>query len=465
MKKYILSSLLVMLLPFALCGQALRGSYFMDSSIQRVKLNPSFAPKTNYFTIPVVGDLSINVDSNLGAQNFLFPKNGVLYTYLNQNVTSAEFKSLLPELPHIQFDFNTDLLGTGFYLGKRSFLTIDVGLKTDVKMNIPSQFFIFFKDGMTSPEQVYNFKDFAISENVYAQLSVGYRRDMSDLVPGLSVGMKVKALAGVSKMDVRINDAEIFMSSDKLEVKAEAEGTMYGKFVEYVEPVNDGENGKFKINPSELAPSGWGVAVDLGAEYKLKFDNPIVNGVNFSASVVDLGAIFYSEDAVTTLTSGGHSSFKGFQGISTDFDFSHALKNITQDFLSLADLQKVQGGKSGTASLINKAFAGVEVPFINNLMSVGLLYSYMYGFSDLTASYNLKVANIFNVGVNYSFLNTTKSFGCILEFVPRNGVAIFLGSDYVSFNYTPQGIPVDKALINAKLGIQATFGSKYLKKN
>ena len=83
-----------MMLPVALFGQALRGSYFFDSSIQRVKMNPAFAPKTNYFTLPVLGDLSLNVNSNIGVSNFLFPKNGELYTYLNQNVSSAEFQAL-----------------------------------------------------------------------------------------------------------------------------------------------------------------------------------------------------------------------------------------------------------------------------------------------------------------------------------------------------------------------------------
>lgn len=97
-------------------------------------------------------------------------------------------------------------------------------------------------------------------------------------------------------------------------------------------------------------------------------------------------------------------------------------------------------------------------------MSVGLLYSYMYGISDLTASYNLKVKDIFNVGLNYSFLNTAKTLGFIMEFVPRNGMAIFFGTDYMNFSYIPQGLPVDKVIMNAKLGLQVTFGTKHIKK-
>ena len=66
MKKYIFICLAVLLLPISTSAQALRGSYFFDSSIQRIKMNPAFSPRTNYVTVPVLGDLSFNINSNIG---------------------------------------------------------------------------------------------------------------------------------------------------------------------------------------------------------------------------------------------------------------------------------------------------------------------------------------------------------------------------------------------------------------
>ena len=51
-----------------------------------------------------------------------------------------------------------------------------------------------------------------------------------------------------------------------------------------------------------------------------------------------------------------------------------------------------------------------------------------------------------------------------MEFVPRNGMAIFFGTDYMNLSYIPQGLPVDKVIMNAKLGLQVTFGTKHIKK-
>ncbi|MBR5611332.1 MAG: hypothetical protein IKW65_07450 [Bacteroidales bacterium] len=462
MRKYIFTYFILMMLPVALFGQALRGSYFFDSSIQRVKMNPAFAPKTNYFTLPVLGDLSLNVNSNIGVSNFLFPKNGELYTYLNQNVSSAEFQALLPAQPRIQMAFDTDLLGAGFYVGPKGYVTFDIAERMNLSMNVPSDLFMFLKEGMA--KDTYNFKNFTIYQDAYVQISGGYRRDLSDVVPGLAVGAKLKFLVGLDRIDMKINNAQIYMSQDKWELNTDAEGTIYGTWLDFVPAAQEGELPKVEMDFSKLAPAGYGVAVDLGAEYKLKLDNPVIDGVNFSASVVDLGTIFYSENGTIKLQSKGSAAFEGLKDINAQFDIDQSLKKISADFMALANLQEVQGAKGGSGALTPKAYVGVEAPMLNNLMSVGLLYSYMYGISDITASYNLKVKDIFNVGVNYSFMNTAKTLGFILEFVPRNGVAIFLGTDYMNMSYIPQGLPVDKVIMNAKLGIQATFGSKFCKR-
>lgn len=461
MKKYIFICLAVLLLPLSAGAQALRGSYFFDSSIQRTKMNPAFSPRTNYFTVPVLGDLYFNVNSNIGASNFLFPKNGELYTYLNQNVTTAEFLALMPENPKIQAGIDADLIGTGFFVSNKDFISINIAERLDVNFNVPSELFVFLKDGMA--KDTYNFRDFAIKQNAYLQVSAGYKRNLGDVVPGLSIGANIKFLTGLLRADMRINEASVHMSQDKWELNTDAEGVIYGKGVNITSASDDGET--TKISVKGVGPAGFGMAVDLGFEYKLKLDIPVLDGVNFSASVVDLGTIFYSDEYVTRLTSSGNAVFEGLDNINTEFDMEGSLKRITDDFMALADFEEAPLGATRLSKwLTPKAYVGVEAPMLNNLMSVGLLYSYMYGINEITASYNLKVKNVFNVGVNYSFLNNARTIGFLMEFIPRNGVAIFFGTDYMNLQYTPQGYPVDKFIMNAKLGIQATFGSKFIKK-
>ena len=38
----------------AVSAQALTGTYFLDNSLMRTRLNPAFSPRSNYFGIPVL---------------------------------------------------------------------------------------------------------------------------------------------------------------------------------------------------------------------------------------------------------------------------------------------------------------------------------------------------------------------------------------------------------------------------
>ena len=86
-------------------------------------------------------------------------------------------------------------------------------------------------------------------------------------------------------------------------------------------------------------------------------------------------------------------------------------------------------------STLPSFYLGAEMPFLNNKMSVGALYSarksYVATRNELTLSYNLTPAKWFALGVNYSFLNTTKTLGWILELTPKAGPNFFIGSDYM----------------------------------
>ena len=60
-------------------AQALKGSYFLDSSMNRHELNPAFAPRANYFQMLGIGNMGFGVGTNLEVPTFLYPsKDGLL---------------------------------------------------------------------------------------------------------------------------------------------------------------------------------------------------------------------------------------------------------------------------------------------------------------------------------------------------------------------------------------------------
>ena len=88
----IIIMVVLLMMPFVAGAQALKGSYFIDNSLNRNKMNPAFAPRTNYFQMPAMGNLYAGVMSNLDVPTFLYPMNGELVTFLNSQVSVDQFE-------------------------------------------------------------------------------------------------------------------------------------------------------------------------------------------------------------------------------------------------------------------------------------------------------------------------------------------------------------------------------------
>ena len=114
-KKTLFAALVAILIPLSLSGQAVNSSYFIDNSLQRVRLNPAFSPEASvgYFGA-LLGGVSVNIGSNMATEDFLFNKDGQLYTYLNKNVTVEEFAARFKTDPTFNFKMNEELLADRF---------------------------------------------------------------------------------------------------------------------------------------------------------------------------------------------------------------------------------------------------------------------------------------------------------------------------------------------------------------
>ena len=93
-------------------------------------------------------------------------------------------------------------------------------------------------------------------------------------------------------------------------------------------------------------------------------------------------------------------------------------------------------------------------------MSVGLLYSarfsHSYARHELTASYNLTPCKWFALGLNYSFLNTFRSMGAVLEFTPKVGPCLFIGMDYIPMEWA--NAPIMEGVLGEYPGFMRMLG-------
>ena len=110
------------------------------------------------------------------------------------------------------------------------------------------------------------------------------------------------------------------------------------------------------------------------------------------------------------------------------------------------------------------------MPFMDNKMSVGALFSsrksYFASRNELTLSYNASPFNWLSAGLNYSFLNTTKTIGWIVELTPKSGPCFFIGSDhfFLSRAKAPENFPLEYIPMswrfNLHFGLAVALGKK-----
>ena len=474
MKRFYLI-LIICLFPLLASGQALKGSYFSENSAMRNKMNPAFAPRSSYFGFAALDNIGFGMTGNVGVSNFLFPSgsgDGSLLTFLHPDVSSETFLKKLPANPHIDLDFDTDILNIGFFTGKNSFWSIGLGVKVDGEANLPKELFTFLKNGAANDPQEYNIRNLSVIANAYAELSLGYSHDMSDIVKGLSVGARVKFLAGIGRLDARINNMNLRMASDQWRVQADAAGYLMFNALD-VYRNSDGFGTEF--DTSRIGLAGMGAAFDFGAEYRLHI-NDFFDSIRFSAAVTDLGFLNFPARSVQKFQTSGDVVYTGVDNIEIgeNMNLDDTFNEITDQFKGFLDNLEEVPGEKVNSRIKPQVYVGVEMPFLWNKMSLGLLYNAKFGYTstrnELTLALNARPGKAFNIGVNYSMLNTAKSIGWLIEFTPRSGIGFFLGTDYMMLEYAnvqvTEGLslpvlPVNQLNINMRFGFHLALGNPY----
>ncbi len=462
-KNNILVALVLLMIPAFAGAQVLKGSYFLDSSVNSHKMNPAFAPRANYFQLPGIGYTGFGMYSNLDLPLLTYPVDGKLGTFLHPSVSVDQFRRDLPKHLHLDMDMETTILSFGGFNKKKAFwnFTIDTRVMADV--DLPSDLLLFMKQGMGTESHKYNIGNVNAYATGALQMAFGYSREY---LKGLRAGFKVRAIAPVAYLGLNLEDVSLTTGADKWTINTN--GYLYAAMSGLKMQMSDEPNsiaspefdtGEFIANKG-LA--GLGYSFDLGLEYTLEVGSA-VDGLAFSFAVTDLGQIFYNKKSVSAFKNTGTMDWVGFhvdEGLNVNFE--EAVADLQENAAGLLDLQQMSHPQKLVRSTMPRIYAGVELPFLKRSMSVGLLYSarfsHSYARHELTASYNLTPCRWFALGLNYSFLNTTKSMGAVLEFTPKAGPCLFVGLDYFPMEWAHA--PILESMLGQAPEFLGQFGFK-----
>lgn len=449
-------------------AQALQSGYFMEGYTFRHLMNPAYAAERNYVSIPALGNVNVGTQGNVGLSKFLFPYQGdQLTTFMNSSVSSAEFLGGLKDNNRINANVNLTLLSGGFKAWG-GYNTVDLSVRSQSSISLPYELFEFMKLGMQGTSTSYDMSDLGVSSRNFVQLAFGHSRDLTGK---LRVGAKVKILMGLARVDMKMTDMHVEMNQDKWMVSANGEMNMALKGMTV--PTKE-ESGRVIDNPSQadlidwdnidtdgFGLTGFGLAVDLGATYKL------MDNLTLSASILDLGYLSWKNN-VKGITKNQPWEFDGFQNIPVSpelgDDDPNSLKSqaeaLGKDLEDYASFHRESVG-SGSTALGATLNIGVEyaLPMYDRLRFGFLSTSRFQGVNSWTEgrlSANVTPVDWVDAGVNVAMSSFGASFGWIVNFHPK-GFNFFVGMDQLMGKVNPQFIPVDNMNMNLSLGMNVTF--------
>jgi hypothetical protein len=447
-------------LASAATAQNLNSGYFTDGYLYRHTLNPAFGNDQSYVAMPALGNLNVGMNSNLRVDDILFNVNGRTALFLNPQVSTSEFLDGIHDKNKITENLRLQILGTGFK-AFGGYNTFEINARQDLGLNIPGSLFRLAKEGIEN--KTYDISNFNAHAGGYAEIALGHSRQINDQ---LRVGAKLKVLLGIANIDANFKKAQLTLGENEwigitdAEIQASIKSMKYE--IEETERGPEGEETTHKyvsgLDIDSWGINGFGLAFDLGAEYKLD------KNWAFSASLLDLGYIGWNNNYVAS-TNGERQINTDKYIFNVDEDASNSFENeadrLMEGLSALYELQDNGDMGSRSKALAATMNLGVQyTPDFYDKLSFGLLNSTRmagkYSWTEFRLSANVAPTNIFSASANMALGTYGTSFGWLLNFHP-SGFNLFVGMDHTLGKLAKQGVPLS-GRANVNIGINFPFG-------
>ena len=454
----IMSAALLLSVSLGAAAQEFRTSYFMKTSNLRHQMNPALL-EDSYFTTPVLGNLNIGATGNVGYKNFVYKlQNNPEYTqttFVHPSVSASQFLGDLSDNNKIDVYANINIFSVGFKAFGGTNL-IEMNVRSNTNVALPKELFEFMK--LTGAREHYSFSDLGVRSQNYAEIALGHSRNINDK---LRVGAKLKFLVGMAYADLDVDRMDITMNGDYWRIAADTRlnaGVLDSKFEYDEDPETNAPDGRRRVKGLDdvaFGVPGFGMAVDLGATYRLNDD------WTFSAAVTDLGFIGWS--GTKTASSQGDYTFDGFEDIYAKGDEAEEVNKIGEQFDRLGDdLEEMfsvydDGEKSVSQMLAATVNVGAEytLPVYRNLR-FGFLYTGrihgIYSYHQAMLSANVRPVKWFEAVLNTTASTTGFMFGGAISFKAPH-FNFFLGSDRILGKVNKQFIPLNNMNANVCMGM------------
>lgn len=433
-------------------AQTLNSAYFTNDYKFRHTMNPAYGNEQNYVSIPVLGNINVNVHGNFGIEDVIMdnplygqPGQKRLTTFMNPYISAGDaLDGFSTGNNRLVEDLNLTLLSAGFK-AFGGYNTVELNVKQSLGMSIPYEFFEFAKN---VGNNTYNIGDINFGAQAYAELAFGHSRQLTEK---LRVGAKLKFLFGGARADFEFKDLRADLAAnDKwtLTGQGTANVSLKGfqfksKMKEYQEEGREPYETIDDVDVDGGGLGGFGMAVDLGGIYKLNDD------WTFSAAVLDLGFISWSNN-VQAVNNGTPFEFDGFHDVAVSSSEGDKLSVKTDklsdqftDFANLRDEGDQGGRTTGIGATLN--FGAEYTLPVYRQVKFGLLSSTRirgkYSWTEGRLSANYEPLKWIDGNINFAVNSFAASMGWVINIHPK-GYNFFIGMDHLLGSLSKEGIPL-----------------------
>lgn len=443
--KTIIAGAALMFTATAAQAQHTESGYFTDGYLFRHEMNPAIANDQNYVSMPILGNMDFTLHGNIGIKDVLYNVNGKTSLFTNPGVSASEFLGNIKDKNKLGTDIKVQILGAGFKAWG-GYNTISIKERANVESNIPGTLLTLAKEGLTN--KAYDIKDLKANANSYIELAFGHSRKLNDQ---WRVGAALKVLLGEANVNAHFDKAQLTFNGNDWTAVTNATVESSVKGLKYkMETKERGPEGHKTphtyvndVDVDGAGLNGFGLAVDLGAEFKLNDD------WKFSAALLDLGFISWSNNMVAS-TNGDRTfsldkhTFNADKN--ADNSFGDEIDRVAEDLASLYELQDCgdKGGRTTGLGATMNLGAEYTLP-VYRQVTFGLLNTTRingaYSWTDFRLSANWKATKAFSMGANMAVGTYGAAFGWIINAHPK-GFNFFLAMDNTIGKMAKQGAPL-----------------------
>jgi len=434
--------------------------YFMETIPQISQMNPAFQPRANgYVALPV----NFNIDLSLGfAVRDFIQKQGTKQKWDLPVEKPFDYdklrKSIGKNSSMINFGLDLDIIGFGFRAGTGYF---SFGISEHVSLNasLPNDVFNITEKGFPAGTTL----DFSSLLNTrvmgYMQVLIGYSGKVNDK---LTLGMNIKPMFGHAAIVPKTKNFKITTGGESFEPwKLNLKSDIYTSGpIDEVVTNEDGNIEKIVFKDfSDYNPVDWinnyvlgfnnpGIALDLGAEYKIN------ERITVSASLNNLGFISWNSDLNSTPINGNYE-FNGLEwdvSVTDPKDFKDLYKMLGDSILA-AVTYPAKHDKFKTM-LPPVLYAGGSYN-LTQTISVGLLSRTAFWNNGVCQSFNASVYLqpysfvAMNLGVNYQVKGSVHLGGGFTIF--GGPLQLYLLIDNVPIYYSTLKVNDEKIMLTDKM--------------